>query len=144
MDAVDTVASWVAARGADREQACLIADYIADRCAGLSIASVHSSEHSSLVRDDYLVRQLGLSRRQVTAWLALIRGTRAVHRDGKTYGGCPGLVESIASGRIGPRERRRFERLAHMAATGHRPQPARIASGLGVGEVAPRARSTRT
>jgi len=129
MTGVDVVAEWVAARGEDRETARLIAHYLADRCAGLSVASAHSSGSSSLKRDPFLTRDLGLTRRQVSAWLALIRGTRPIHRAGRTYGGRAGLVQSLATAGPTSAQRSRFERLARVAATGRLPDPHAPARG---------------
>lgn len=115
---IDTVATWVAKAGADEAGAREIAEYVADRCAGLTIASAYASENSSLQNDAFLRQSVGLSPRQIRAWLALVRGTRAVVRNGRTYGGCPGLVETTVRGRLSAAEHRRFERLARIAATG--------------------------
>jgi hypothetical protein len=113
---LDDLVELVAAHGMARHRARIIAEYLADRCSSLSLASLHSSSHSSLRFDRYLVDELGLDRHQVSAWIALIRGTRAVHRrDGRTVGGFPGLLESLHRGPLRPEQRRRFERLAHVA-----------------------------
>jgi len=128
VSAIDAVVALVVRHGAEEDDARGIATYIADRCAGLSLASVHSSGHSSLKRDAFLVRQCRLSPRQVSAWLALIRGTRAVRRNGRTYGGCPGVVESILIGTLEPERWARYDRLARVAATG-RLQPSVSAFG---------------
>lgn len=94
-----------------------IAEYLADRCASLSLASLHSSSHSSLRYDRFLTGDLGLEARQLSAWIALLRGTRAVQRrDGRTVGGFPGLLESLLRGPLRPEQQRRFDRLARTAA----------------------------
>jgi hypothetical protein len=123
MSTIDTVSERVSACGVDLEDSRAIAYYIADRCAGLSIASAHSSSHSSLHHDPYLVQQLGLEPRQISAWLALIRGTRSVARNGRTSGGSPGMVETLVSGRMRSADQQRLNRLAFIAATGHVPRP---------------------
>jgi hypothetical protein len=120
---LDTVVDWVCAHGANHDQAHAIAHFVADRCAGLTIASAHSSGHSSLRQDPYLVHRLRLNRRQISAWLALIRGTRPITSKGRTVGGRPGLIEMLVAGELESTDRRRFERLAHVAATGRLPRP---------------------
>jgi hypothetical protein len=108
----------VTAHGMDPGKATLIATYLADRCAGVSVATLHSSSTASLRTDPFLVEKLGLGRRQIAAWLALMRGTRAVRRrNGDLAGGCRGFIEDAA--RSGPAESSpRFQRLARLAA-GH-------------------------
>ena len=122
--ALAAVIDLVARSGMERDRAENIAEYIADRCAGLSLTTVHSSGHSALRRDGYLVGQMGLRPRQIGAWLALVRGTRTARgRNGRVAGGFPGLPEACASGRIPPESRRRYERLAFVAAHGHPQRP---------------------
>jgi hypothetical protein len=117
---LDAVTDLVAARGVDRARASMIAVYLADRCAGLSLTTVHSSSRSSLRRDVYLVTHLGLTPPQIGAWLALIRGTRAVRqRDGRLVGGYPGMIEVLATGVMEDCQLQRFQRLAQIAAHGH-------------------------
>lgn len=117
--ALQSIVDLVAANGMDRAKATLITMYIADRCAGLSMATVHSSSRSSLHRDEYLLEQLALSHQQISAWLALIRGTRAVRqRDGRIAGGCPGMTQVVATGTMDAQQLRRFRRLAKYAAVG--------------------------
>jgi len=115
---VQTVADLVASKGEKADRATTIAEYIADRCAGLSLASVHSSGHASLHRDTFLRQSLGLSNRQVSAWLGLLRGTRPVYRLGRVVGGLPGLAECLVAGSVDEEAMRRFDRLATVAATG--------------------------
>jgi hypothetical protein len=115
--ALEYVSGLVSHHGLAPERADLLADYITDRCAGLSLASAHSSSFSNLYNDTFLVHDMRLTRRQISAWLALIRGTRAVRlKDGRVTGGYPGLVEVLAVGELDPARRRRFERLAARAA----------------------------
>lgn len=122
--ALDHVVDVVARHGMARERAELIAEYIADRCAGFSLTTVHSSGHSSLHRDGFLLRQMGLRPRQIGAWLALIRGTRPVRdRAGRLVGGRPGLLEAASTGHVTATDMRRFDRLAFVAVHGHRPPP---------------------
>jgi hypothetical protein len=119
---LDRLISMVAGYGMDRDRAAMIASYLADRCAGLSVSTLHSSSTGALRSDPYLVDQLGLGRRQIAAWLALMRGTRAVRRrNGDLVGGCRGFIEDAA--RSGPAEASpRFQRLAQLAA-GNAAQP---------------------
>jgi hypothetical protein len=113
---LDRLVDLVAAHGMDRDRASLIATYLADRCAGLSIATLHSSSTASLRQDAFLVEHLGLDRRQLTAWVALLRGTRPVRRrDGEIVGGRPGFVEAAASS-DSAESALRFRRLAQRAA----------------------------
>jgi len=118
MTGLDSVVRLVESCGADADESRRIAHYITDRCAGLSLSTLYSSTHSALTRDDFLGNRAGLSPRQIRAWLALIRGTRSVRRHGRTYGGCRGLIEAVATGEVTPDERSRFERLARVAARG--------------------------
>jgi hypothetical protein len=113
---LDRLIALVAEYGLDCDQAAMIASYLADRCAGLRVSTLHSSSTASLRTDPFLVDQLGLGRRQIAAWLALLRGTRAVRRsNGELVGGCRGFIEDAA--RSGPAESsRRFQRLAKLAA----------------------------
>jgi len=125
MNAIDTVADLVHSRGAPRAECLAIAYYIADRSAGLSLATVHSSSRSALRADAFLTHEMRLTPRQVRAWLALIRGTGCVQRRGRTHGGRPGMVQALATGRVSEREQMRFDRLAHIAATNGLPRQAR-------------------
>jgi hypothetical protein len=118
MSGIDHASSLVHSCGADPEESRLIAQYITDRCAGLSLTTLHSSSYSALTHDPFLVNSIGLSRRQIRAWLALIRGTRSVRRGDRVYGGCRGLIEAARSEQMTARERARFERLARVAANG--------------------------
>lgn len=120
MDAsLRAVVDMVVAAGADSQRASVVCEYVADRCATLTVATAHSSSHASLRNDAYLTGVLGLDQAQIAAWLALVRGTRRVRRaDGRVVGGCPGLLEVIATGRLDDRARRRFARLARIAACG--------------------------
>jgi hypothetical protein len=112
---LDRLVEFVAAHGMDREKASLIAVYLADRCAGLSVATLHSSS-TAAVRMDPFLNQLGLSHCQIAAWLALVRGTRAVRRQrGDLVGGRPGFVE-VAVSSEGAESIPRFQRLASLAA----------------------------
>ena len=121
---IDTVVYLVSRYGMPHGRAALIADYVCERCARLSLTTVHSSGTSSLPRDPFLLQQMQLNRRQIAAWVALIRGTRPVRtRDGRTLGGCPGMLQVLAANRIEPDQMRRFERLAFIAATGRLPEP---------------------
>jgi hypothetical protein len=121
---VDAITYLVSRHGVPRERAALIADYICDRCANLSLATVHSSSTSALHRDAFLTQHMQLTRRQIAAWVALIRGTRPVRaRDGRTIGGFPGMLQTLAGDRIEPAQMRRYERLAYVAATGRLPHP---------------------
>jgi len=129
MNAIESVVELVHSRGASRDDCRLIASYVADRCVGLSIASLHSSSHSALHRDPFLTRQMCLNPRQVRAWLSLIRGTRAVYRNGRTYGGRRGFIEAVSMGPITDAEKHRFERLAYVAATGRLAGSVALASG---------------
>lgn len=118
---LDALVGLVSAAGLEPARAAAIAEYVTDRCAGLSVASVHSSTHSSLRRDTFLRQNMALSSRQIGAWVALIRGTRAVRRrsDGRVVGGQPGLIEVIARGTLDEEQVRRFRRLAKVAAVGN-------------------------
>lgn len=117
---MEALVGLVSSAGLERERATAIAEYVTDRCAGLSVASVHSSTHSSLRRDTFLRQNMALSSRQIGAWVALIRGTRAVRRrsDGRVVGGQPGLIEVMARGQLNQEHLRRFQRLARVAAVG--------------------------
>lgn len=106
----------VTAHGMDPDRAATIAAYLADRCAGLSIASAHSSAHSSLARDPYLRDRLELTATQISAWLALVVGTRAVRRRGRRVGGHPGFIAAVATGPLSVEQRLRFAGLADRAA----------------------------
>jgi hypothetical protein len=123
---LDRVAELVHAHGADVEVCRAVAIYVADRAATLTVASVYASTRSALTHDSYLTVTLGLSPRQVRAWLALIRGTRTTRGpDGRCYGGRRGLVAALAVGDLSPAEQQRFARLAQIAATGRPPAPCR-------------------
>lgn len=108
----------VAEHGMDRDRAATIAVYVADRCAGISLASAHSSGHAALRNDEFLTGRLAMSRPQISAWLALVRGTRPVHRRGRIVGGHPGFVEATVRGSLDARQRQRFEKLARCATGG--------------------------
>ena len=116
---LQAVVDLVAGSGANPERASLICEYIADRCAVLTVATAHSSSHSSLRRDPFLASRMGLRPEQIGAWISLLRGTRAVRRaDGRIVGGCPGVVQVLRTGQIDEPTRRRFARLARTAAGG--------------------------
>lgn len=113
---LDRLIDLVTGYGVDRDQVATVADYLADRCAGASLATLHSSATVSLRQDAFLVEHLGLSRQQISAWLALLRGTRAVRRrDGGIVGGRPGFIE-IAVHSDSAESVERFRRLAARAA----------------------------
>ena len=113
---LDRLVDLIVAHGMDRDRASLIATYLADRCAGLTIATLHSSSTASLHGDGFLVANLALDRRQITAWLTLLRGTRAVRRrNGEVVGGCPGFIEAAASS-ASAESLARYRRLARIAA----------------------------
>jgi hypothetical protein len=118
MNSIEVVADLVHAHGAARTDAHTIADYLADRIASVTLATAYSSSHSALSRDSFLRHDMQLSPRQIRAWLALLRGTRPVRRGNRTVGGKPGLVQAFRVDAITDTERRRFQRLAHTAATG--------------------------
>jgi len=124
MSVIDKIATMVHVHGTPLDECRLVASYIADQSAGRTVASLYSSSHSALTNDQFLVRRIGLSPRQVRAWTALIRGTRTIQREGRTLGGKRGMVEALTIGPIDERERMRFERLAHIAATGRLPRHA--------------------
>lgn len=115
---LERLVELVAAQGMERELAEDIVYYLADRCATMSLATVHSSSATSMQGDAFLVERLGLERSQISAWIALLRGTRAVRRhDGEVAGGCPGFIEVAATD--GSAETQlRFRRLAQRAAGG--------------------------
>jgi hypothetical protein len=126
---LDRVAELVHTHGADAEMCRAVAVYVADRAASLSLASAYASTRSALTRDRYLTSTLGLTPRQVRAWLALIRGTRTTRGpDGRRYGGRRGLVAALADGDLTAAEQHRFARLAQIAATGRAPAPCRRGS----------------
>jgi hypothetical protein len=119
------VAELVQAHGTDAEVSQAVATYVADRAATLSLASAYASTRSALTRDRYLTGTLGLTPRQVRAWLALIRGTRTTRGPaGRRYGGRRGLIVALTVGDLTAAERHRFDRLAQIAATGRPPFPA--------------------
>jgi hypothetical protein len=123
---LDRVAELVHAHGVDVELCQAVATYVADRAATLSLASAYASTRSALTRDRYLTSTVGLSPRQVRAWLALIRGTRTTRgANGRRYGGRRGLIAALAAGDLSPAEQRRFARLAQIAATGRPSEPCR-------------------
>ena len=113
---LDELVDLVGEHGMDPTRAATIAAYIADRCAGLSLATVHSSAHSSLHNDAFLLDRCALSRSQVAAWLALVRGTRPVRRGHRLVGGQPGFVEAVARGSLDVQQLSRFRALARRAA----------------------------
>jgi hypothetical protein len=109
---VDLVAEF----GMERERATTIAYYLADRCSGVRLSTLHSSSRVSLRRDAFLVEQVGLGARQITAWLALVRGTRPVRRrSGEIVGGRPGFIEVAVQSETAETDQR-FRRLAQRAA----------------------------
>jgi hypothetical protein len=121
---LDRVAHLVHIHGSDLKVCRAAAVYVADRAATLSLASAYSSPRSALTHDTYLTGTLGLTGRQVRAWLGLIRGTRTTRGPGgRCYGGKRGLIAALAYGNPTQAEQRRFERLAHIAATGRPPAP---------------------
>jgi hypothetical protein len=123
---VQRVADLVRAHGAEFETCLAVATYVADRAATLSLTTAYSSTRSALTRDRYLTGTLGLTPRQVRAWLALIRGTRTTRGPaGRRYGGRRGLIAALAAGDLTPAERHRFGRLAQIAATGRPTAPCR-------------------
>lgn len=77
---LDAVTDLVTAHGADRARASMIAVYLADRCAGLNLSTVHSSSRSPLRRDRYLVTQLGLTPARTVERRLHVHYPRAVHR----------------------------------------------------------------
>jgi hypothetical protein len=122
--ALHRVAELVRTHGADLEVCRAVATYVADRAASLSLSSAYASTRSALTRDRYLTSTLGLTPRQVRAWLALIRGTRTTRGpNGRRYGGRRGLVAALAAGDLTAAEQHRFARLAQIAATGRPSAP---------------------
>lgn len=113
---LDQVIALVTAHGGDPEATAAAVVYLAERTAGLSVATAHSSPHSSPRFDTYLRSHLRLTGRQIGALLCLIRGSRAVRRGSSTVGGHPSMVAVLATGTVTPADRRRFERLARIAA----------------------------
>jgi hypothetical protein len=111
------IVDLVVAAGAAQELAVAVCEYIANRCATLTVATALSSPRSALRNDQHLTDQLRLNPEQIAAWIGLIRGSRAVKRPGgRVVGGCPGLFEALATGHVDERQRQRFVRLAGVAA----------------------------
>lgn len=116
MNELERLVDLVAESGMERERATTIAYYLADRCAGVRLSTLHSSSRVSLRRDAFLVERLGLSPGEITAWLALVRGTRPVRRrSGEIVGGHPGFIEAAAQSETAETDPR-FRRLAQRAA----------------------------
>jgi hypothetical protein len=117
---LEELVDLVAMQGMPRERAETITCYVADRSVGLSLSTVHSSARSALRHDPFLLDSMALTQGQIRAWLALVRGTRAVRRaNGKVVGGCPGFVEA----RLGEMTDLQLERFRRLARTAARARP---------------------
>lgn len=113
---LDRLIDLVASYGMDRDRAETIANYLADRCAELSVATLHSSSTALVRRDAFLRDKLGLDQRQLAAWVTLLVGTRRVRRrEGGSVGGRPGFIQ-VAVESTSAESVERFRRLSRRAA----------------------------
>ena len=118
---LDAIIDLVVDHGGDRQLTRDVLEYIADRICTLQLTTALSSSYSSLRRDAYLSTACGLPWPAISACIKLLRGTRKVVKsNGHIAGGRPGMLQQLSEGTITPADRRRFAKLARIAADGCR------------------------